>query len=238
MKIDILEIRSGIDGWETVFFTVLIEVNNKLFLIDSGYNESFDDFIRVLNNKNIDVCDLSGILITHYDIDHIGGLFKFKKQNPELKIYSSAIEEPSISGKIKSERSVQAEKIYHSMPERHRKWIKELQNSLENITNVNIDITLVDGQSIEGEIIAIHTPGHTKGHLSYYIPEEKLFISGDAFVYSNNKFKIASPRHALDLKESINSIKKIRKLDIEKIICYHGGIVSEDIYSKLDDLIG
>jgi glyoxylase-like metal-dependent hydrolase (beta-lactamase superfamily II) len=93
------------------FLLHVIQVNNKNYLIDCGYEETFDEFVSVLNTLGIFINDLHAILISHDDIDHLGALHLFKSINKDLLIYCSKIEEPSVSGKIKSERLNQAENI-------------------------------------------------------------------------------------------------------------------------------
>lgn len=80
-----------------------------------------------------------------------------------------------------------------------------------------------------GGVEIIETPGHMPGHISIYIRESRTLIAGDALVIENNKIDIANPQYTLDMKEARNSIDKLLRYDIDKVICYHGGIYQEDI---------
>ena len=48
----------------------------------------------------------------------------------------------------------------------------------------DVDIVLHDGQMIQVDkdttVEVLATPGHTRDHLSYYIPERKILIGGEA----------------------------------------------------------
>ena len=109
---------------------------------------------------------------------------------------------------------------------------------LESIENVDVDITLNDGDTFDwcGGIEIIETPGHMPGHISIYVKESRALIAGDALVVENSKLAIANPQYTLDMKEAKNSIKKLLNYDIDKIICYHGGIYNSDIKNSLDKI--
>jgi glyoxylase-like metal-dependent hydrolase (beta-lactamase superfamily II) len=157
--------------------------------------------------------------------------------NPAIRIYASVVEEPSLSGKSKSERLEQAERMFPFMPEEHKAWALDFQQSLRNIKRVPVDQTLTELDRIEDEIQVIHTPGHTRGHLSFYLPTLKTLIAGDAFVIDRDAFDIANPQFTLDLPAAIDSIRKLTDLDIDTVICYHGGRLQGDIRKKLLELL-
>ncbi len=89
----------------------------------------------------------------------------------------------------------------------------------------------------EHGILVVHTPGHTKGHISLFHPKTKTLVAGDSMVIENGKLNIANPSFTLDIKSAVKSLEKIKKLNPCKIICYHGGILEEDINEKLTELI-
>jgi glyoxylase-like metal-dependent hydrolase (beta-lactamase superfamily II) len=232
-----LRLNTLFDGQEIPLYPVLIEVEGKYFLTDCGYEESYDELVRLLRQKNLDVSQLAGILISHDDIDHIGSLYKLRQSNPELLVYASRIEEPSLSGKMKSERLVQAERLLEHIPEEHKGWALDFQNRLKATQRVSVDKILEDGDRIAHEIRVIHTPGHTRGHLSFYVERLKLLIASDAVVIENNELNIANPEFTLDLKAAIRSVRLLATLDIEKMICYHGGIFQGNIKDHLNRLL-
>jgi glyoxylase-like metal-dependent hydrolase (beta-lactamase superfamily II) len=234
---EVIELASSYKNEDVLIFPTVLKVDEKIFLVDCGYEETFDDLISLLRHKNIDVAKLHGILVSHDDIDHVGALHLLKALNPDIRIYASAIEEPSLSGKTKSERLEQAERMFSFIPEEHKAWALDFQQSLQNIKRVPVDQTLTDLERIEGEVQVIHTPGHTRGHLSFYVPMLKTLIAGDAFVIDRDAFDIANPQFTLDLPAAIDSIRKLKDLDIDTVICYHGGRFQGDIRKKLLDLL-
>jgi glyoxylase-like metal-dependent hydrolase (beta-lactamase superfamily II) len=165
-----------------------------------------------LINLGVEITDLHAILISHDDIDHLGALMQFKGKNPDLIIYSSSVEDPYISGKIKSERLQQAENSLLTLPEEYKSWALQFTNQLNGIKRTKVDFVLEDKDKIENEIEVVFTPGHTKGHISFYVPSKRTLIANDAIVIEEGRFEIANPTFTLDLKQAIQSVEKIKEL--------------------------
>lgn len=237
MNIRTFKIQKKIKNQEVILYPTVLQIEGRNFLVDSGYEETFLEFTAELNKIGIELENLYAILVSHDDIDHIGALKLFKDKNPGLLIYSSEIEEPSISGKVKSERLEQAEQSLLSLPEKHKAWGYEFVNRLKSINRIAVDKTLKEGDMIGDEVEVILTPGHTKGHISFYVPKEKTVIANDAIVINEDNFDLANPNFTLDIYQAIKSVELIKNLQPEKIICYHGGIASDNIVEKLTNLI-
>lgn len=56
-------------------------------------------------------------------------------------------------------------------------------------------------------------------------------------VVENGRLAIANPEYNLDMEETKKSIKRLMDYDIEKIICYHGGIFEHNIKESLAHLL-
>lgn len=237
MKITTFKIDKTINSLQVTLFPTVVHVNNKNLLIDCGYEETYDEFVSALEALGIPVKDLHAIIISHDDIDHLGALHLFKKTNKDLQVYCSLTEEPSVSGKIKSERLIQAENSLENLPEDYKECAKNFISQLNSIQRVPVDQTLRENDRILDEMIVINTPGHTKGHISIYIPSENTVIANDAVVIEEEELKIANPQFTLDLPAAINSVEKIRELKPLKLICYHGGILTVDLENKLNNLL-
>lgn len=239
MNISVLNIAYTQHGAIQYLHPTLIEANGQYFLTDTGYENTLAQLRAALQQKGIDIINLTGIIISHDDIDHLGALNDIKKMNPLLQVYCSKTEEPSVTGKIEAERLSQAKQLLQQLPEEQQDWGKDfvaLQESIQRISEV--DHVLQDNDLILGGIRVIETPGHTRGHISLYIEASKTLIANDAVVAeSNGELNIANPEFTLDLPAAIRSVQKIRELDIEQLICFHGGIVTEHIGQKLDQLI-
>lgn len=124
------------------------------------------------------------------------------------------------------------------MSEEQKEWALNFHKTLELIESVDIDRTLNDGDTFDwcGGIEIIETPGHMPGHISIYIKESRTLIAGDALVIENNKLDIANSQYTLDMGEAKKTINKLLNYDIDRIICYHGGIYQSDIKRSLENI--
>lgn len=98
----------------------------------------------------------------------------------------------------------------------------ELEDIKKSISPMNNISTVEDGYSfeIENEIITtIHAPGHTKGHLSLYIPSRNTLIAGDNIVAEGTTW-IGPPDG--DMSDYLSTLAKFKTLNIDKIGPGHG----------------
>jgi glyoxylase-like metal-dependent hydrolase (beta-lactamase superfamily II) len=234
-KLDVLKVEFEFNRIIDAIYPVILRDDNDVILIDCGY-PNFLTLIEESAIKNeIDLSKLTKLIITHHDFDHMGSAADFKRKYPNVKILSSIIDEKYISGKERSLRLQQAESVYDKLPEEQKEGAMNFQKMLESIENVEVDMLLKDGDKFDwcGGIEIIETPGHMPGHISIYAKESKTLISGDALVLENDKLAIANPNYTLDMKEAKESVYKLLNYDIDKIVCYHGGIYTEEIKSSL-----
>lgn len=237
MNVEVLKIEKAIEGEQVVLFPVLLQHAGRNYLVDCGYEETSEELEHELKALGIEPENLTGVIITHDDHDHLGGLRFLKQKNGQLKIICGEFEKDSVSGKIKSERLVQAEMSVNTIPEEFKSWALNFIEKLKKVQRFDVDEVLGDNAVFEVELIVIHTPGHTKGHISLFLPKEKTVIAGDALVIENGEFNIANPAFTLDMQQALKSVKKIKNLNPLKIICYHGGIMDKNVSDKLEVLL-
>ncbi|KFN00991.1 MBL fold metallo-hydrolase [Bacillus clarus] len=224
MKITELPIEFEFNGQKHCIYPSLIELNNELTLVDTGYT----NFLPLIENEILkhgyEMKDLKNVIITHYDDDHIGSLYDFKVKYPQINIIASEIESNYISGEIKSERLVQAEKLLENMSNEEIEFGKWFVCQLKSLQHVLIDEKVQDGQMIlNNECRIVATPGHTSGHISLYFPSLNSVITGDAAVHENEELVIANPHYCLNIEKAKQSLKKIKNIKAESYYCYHGG---------------
>lgn len=66
-------------------------------LIDTGFSWAGKRMIKEIQSLGIDFKDITNILLTHYDLDHIGNAAKFQKLT-DAEIWASKAEIPYIIG--------------------------------------------------------------------------------------------------------------------------------------------
>lgn len=239
IKVNTLEVKFSFNGKEDLIYPVILSTSTESILVDCGYAGFMPLLEAAAGVHGLSLQDLTGIIITHHDIDHVGGLHEIKAQYPSLKVYSLDVEEKYISGKEKSIRLQQAEDMFTTLPDEHKPGALYFQEMLKAIQPVEVDGTFSADEHpdfLEGLQI-IHTPGHMPGHISLYLREHKILVSSDAIVIEHGEFEIANPHFTLNLDQAVESVRKLAKLEIDEVICYHGGIMKGNISQKLNKLI-
>jgi glyoxylase-like metal-dependent hydrolase (beta-lactamase superfamily II) len=106
---------------------------------------------------------------------------------------------------------------------------------------LNFDALIVDLEQVENDTHLELAGGtqviSTPGHISLYLERSKTLISGDALTAERGYLNGPNPPVTLDIHTAIQSIRRLADLDISTIICYHGGVVSEDANGQLGRVI-
>ncbi len=89
--------------------------------------------------------------------------------------------------------------------------------------DTEISHRLTDGERIElGGITleTIHTPGHTPGHIAFFIPEHDLLFSGDIDLTPFGPFY---GHDFADIDDFLASIEKLKQVEAKMVISGHAG---------------
>lgn len=166
--------------------------NNEGFLADPG--GSFPVIKKTVEAKNIKI---KAILITHGHLDHIGAVHT-------CATYFNA----PILGPEKNDQFLLSNIHQQSQ-----------MLGLPEIDNLEPTRYLTDQEKLEiasMEILTLHTPGHTPGHVVYYLKQANLCITGD-LIFLESVGRTDFPRGSLDdLQKSIK--EKIFTLPIDTIL--------------------
>ncbi len=101
-----------------------------------------------------------------------------------------------------------------------------------------MDKTIADGEILPfcGGITCIYTPGHTPGHMSYYLEKFNLLIAGDILQIIDGSL-VKCPYFTILDKDSVTaSLKKLSQYKIEMIVCYHGGLFQGDVSHRIVEI--
>ncbi|BFT72677.1 MBL fold metallo-hydrolase [Paenibacillus sp. P36] len=217
--IEMLELNWGM---MTICPTVLFDKQESI-LIDTGMPGSAPAILELIQRAGIKQ-RLSTILLTHQDIDHIGGLPTFIADNPGLLVYAHEKDQAVINGK-QPMLKIPLERLFGLLATLPKKIQSDFEAAYVKPTSANVNRTLVDGETLPfaGGIKVIHTPGHTPGHVCFYHQPSKTLIAGDAMVIENGELKGPIVALTPNLRAALQSLKKLNMYDIETVICYHGG---------------
>jgi glyoxylase-like metal-dependent hydrolase (beta-lactamase superfamily II) len=214
----------------------LIWDDEMAVLIDTGMPGQFEQIRIAMSEVGVSFEKLKAVILTHQDLDHIGSLPEILNQsNNDIEVYAHLIDKPYIEGTlplIKTDPNRMSKEEWASLPE-------QMQFLYKNPPKSKVHKTLEDGQELSycGGIQVIFTPGHAPGHISLYLKQSKTLVAGDAMVVADGVLRRPIQQTTLDMKKAIDSLEKFLDLDIETVICYHGGLCKIKEKKQLEDLL-
>ncbi|MFZ7824089.1 MBL fold metallo-hydrolase [Priestia aryabhattai] len=200
----------------------LVWNNEEVILIDTGMPDQIDQLKEALNKLNMSIEQLKVILLTHQDLDHIGCAADIRNNSDKnIIVYAHEFDKPYIEGKlplIKTNASQMSKEELSAIPD-------EIKYLYKTPPKVDVDIVLKGSQLLPycGGIEVIFTPGHTPGHVSFYLRKSKTLVAGDALVLANGQLMEPVKQTTLNMDQAVQSLEKFLNYEIEHVICYHGG---------------
>ncbi|GAB6448949.1 MBL fold metallo-hydrolase [Bacillus cereus] len=217
-----MEIAKGVEMLqlkfqEFIIHPILLWNDEIAVLIDTGFPGQFEDIQVEMERVGVSVDKLKVVILTHQDIDHIGSLPDvFENGVSDIKVYAHELDKPYIEGDLPLLKDVH----------------------VENPPKGKVSDTVIDGQELPycGGIRILHTPGHTPGHISLYLKRSKILVAGDSMYSVNGVLGGVHAPTTLNIMEARQSLKKYLNLDIESVVCYHGGLSKGNIKIQLQNL--
>ncbi|MGE6310396.1 MBL fold metallo-hydrolase [Bacillus cereus] len=217
-----MEIAKGVEMLhlefqEYIIHPILLWDDEMAVLIDTGFPGQIEDIRVEMGKVGVSFDKLKAVILTHQDIDHIGSLPELLQNcGSNITVYAHELDKPYIEGELP--------------------LLKDAQ--VQNPPKGKVDDTLIDGQELSycGGILIIHTPGHTPGHISLYLRQSKTLIAGDSMYSVNGMLGGIHAPTTLDVQEAQQSLKKYLNLDIESVVCYHGGLSKGEINEQIQRL--
>jgi len=209
---------------DDVYVLALPVQRNGPTLVDTGLPGQQDAIASALAEASLRVSDLRRIILTHQDIDHVGSL-RDLVQASSARVLAHATEVPFIDGTTLPRFATP-----EALAQR-----PELRAVVEHFQPTPVDEPLQDGTRLDlaGGVRVIFTPGHTPGHICLYLERSRTLIAGDALTASEGQLMGPNASATSDMALAGQSIRKLAELDVQTIVCYHGGVVREDANGQL-----
>jgi len=236
--VEMLELPIRSFTGQNIIHPTLTWDDDTVVLVDAGFSGQLQQIREAMARAGVSFDRLDKVIVTHQDIDHIGGLPDIiLESSHKVEVLSHEEEKPYIEGRkplIKMNQARLSKRLV-SLPEEQRQQAEAL---FANPPKASVDTAVADGEILPycGGITVIFTPGHTPGHICLYLNKSKILVTGDALVAADGELRGPNPGATYDMDAALKSLKKLTRYDIETVICYHGGVYRDNPNKRLAEL--
>ncbi|MEU8234892.1 MBL fold metallo-hydrolase [Actinoplanes sp. NPDC048967] len=192
----------------------LVVTDDGVVLVDTGLPRRSVKIAQVLHGMRRAIGDVHTVLLTHHHPDHSGGLAEVRRRSG-ARIVAHQADVPYVTG---AERAVYSHPLLK---------LSSLLMGTPEPAPVD-DVVTTDGYSPLPGFTAVHTPGHTAGHLSFLLDRSGgILFAGDAAAGKRGGRVGRTPKMVTaDLDEQARSVAKLAGLEFEHAVFGHGRAIS------------
>ena len=210
-----------------VAVTVVMD-GTRAVVLDAGFRITPPQVKAFLAVQGLHPQQVSHILVSHYHPDHIGGLRRLQAMTGAL-VGAHAVEAPMIRGDAPFPN-----------PFVHRPLQAAFGGLARSVTPppTPVDLPLADDDVIDvaGGIRVLHTPGHTPGSLSFYLPQRGVLFVGDALQRRFGRLGLPSALFTADMAAARASVQRLAQVDFGTLCFSHFASVGREAHVELDRL--
>ena len=207
-----MEIAPNVHWLETTSSNVYLVVEPpNIVLIDASMPRQQGAIFDFLRQAGHQPTDLTHILVTHADMDHVGSL--------------AAVQAASAAQVMAGADSAQL--INRGKSPKHMpaviQWIIDTFMKYGAVAQEKIAV-FKDGDTLPflGGLQVLATPGHTLDHFSFFSPSTGVLFTGDALNTRNGRINLTPPRITADQAAARRSATRLLQLSPTVIACGHG----------------
>jgi len=189
----------------------LVVVDGGVVLVDTGLPGRSAEFGRALHEMRRAIGDVTTILLTHRHPDHTGGVAELKRRSG-ARVVAHELDAAAVEGREDPPLTFL------------QRLTRPLVGDAESVT---VDETVAaDGSISVPGFRAVHTPGHTAGHVSYLLDRAGgVLFAGDAASSMRGRVRKSPGVMTLDAGQAAASVARLAQLDFDTVVFGHGRAV-------------
>jgi glyoxylase-like metal-dependent hydrolase (beta-lactamase superfamily II) len=209
----------------------LFDDEGGLTLVDTLYDTDGARVLRQIQAMGRRPQDLRRIVLTHAHRSHLGGLAALKRATG-AEILAHPWEADIIAG----QREAQRVSLIPRRP--YRTYVPFQAASAVGLGKhppCPVDHHVAEGDRV-GPLHVVDSPGHSPGHLAFWVPEHRLLIAGDAiatwpsFVPGWGNFTLNEEQHR-------RSLRRLAEHEPEILGVGHGEPIAAGARERVRDLV-
>jgi len=228
----------SIDGLESLFpgrrvvpYLLREPDSDDLTLIDTCYIKELPKLESYIDDAGYKMSDIKRIILTHVHTDHAQAANEVKRRTSisandaagGAKIYAHWIDSDYLAHTPK----------YHGPPdikiykELFQKYGLDTEDVIKKFGKLEVDPIIVDKKLSDGDMIkslkVIHTPGHTPGHISLYLEDQRILFGADLLsnFEASGGLVVLPAYFTLDQVTAIVSVRRVSQLNFDKLLLAH-----------------
>lgn len=210
-----------------------VQTPNGVVLVDAGMDSTGADVLALLRTMRAPEDSVRMILLTHWHNDHAAGASAIQRRSGCAVHYHMA-EAPWLS-RTHARGGL-------------RGWLAKLIPEwgicvlfiglLGEAVPKDVAATehVVDGQIVAGDFEVMETPGHTRGHLSFYYRPEQALFAGDALAVIGSRVRFMARPVTMDLRLARRSMERCLARDIAILCPGHRTPLTEQVEQRCDEM--
>lgn len=202
----------------------LVDTPEGPVAVDAGMPAHAERIREAIHKVGLIPGDLYAVLVTHTDLDHVGGLAELV-EGTEATIHLSQTSADLLTGE-RSPPWLSTKGLFQRMT---NPWLNRPEAERFHVVE--------DGETI-GPFTAIDTPGHALGHMVYVHVDERVCFIGD-LVRAEGEVALPPGVINYDTDEIRASLEHLLETapGFEIVCSGHGEPVREDAYAELKRLL-
>jgi glyoxylase-like metal-dependent hydrolase (beta-lactamase superfamily II) len=203
----------------------LIEDGGEITVVDAGLPRFWDELINELAVMGRSLADVSALVLTHGDNDHLGFAERLRRERGVAVHIHHADADRARSGNDKPNGAAGPKKVGPSLS---FLWYGARNGALRvpavtEVSTFGADQTL----DVPGSPRVVHVPGHTPGSVVFHFPHVDAVLMGDTITTRNVLTGVTGPQTApftLEPEVAVASLDAVEPLDATWVLPGHGPV--------------
>lgn len=230
MEPQVLEVAPGtfaVAGSHTNF--ALLVDGDEATLVDTGYPKDRALVEAAVAQVGLGLADVRSLLLTHAHVDHIGSA-EWLRVAHGVPVRTHRDEAAHARGEVDQVISTGALLARLWRPKVFGFVANAATKGALQVERVGEVHTFADRETLDlpGGPVALHTPGHTSGHVGFHLPDRGVLLSGDALItvdvwdHRRRGPQLIREQFNHDHAQAIASLALLEAVEAEVVVPGHG----------------